>query len=90
MTRKYKGKTVTYQSEELISITCDWCGVSMEDPRGYDDRDFDLEFTEGASYPGSGDRTGWKVADLCDRCVKRLRTLLEEKGVTISAVDVSW
>jgi len=90
MTCKYKEETITRVVEKLVSITCDWCGVSMESPRGYNERNFRLEFTTGSSYPDGGNKTGWGVSDLCDKCVVRLRALLKEQDVTTSVVDITW
>jgi hypothetical protein len=78
--------------EEFVSRVCDGCGKEL--PKDYGRKDYstrDFEFTSGYSYPGpSGNKEGWRIDDLCDECVERLRKLLVENGFHITLVDRDW
>ena len=83
-------KTHTYEYNHVLKTICDWCEKEVLEPGGHDTREFELEFSEGTSYPEGGSRSGWQVEDLCDNCIYKLRVLLEKKGVTTSALEVDW
>jgi hypothetical protein len=80
--------------EEFVTCICDGCGRDLEKyygQKGYNTRNFELEYTSGTSYPGpSGNEEGWKIEDLCDECVERLRKLLVDNGFQITLVDRDW
>ena len=86
-----KTETVTYTKVVQEKVMCDRCQAEFDpDPCCYSTREFELEFTEGTSYPDSGDKTGWEVEDLCDDYVKFLKELLIDNGFTITPIERSW
>ena len=83
-------ETRTYTSRELIRTECDRCGAVIPPDEPYEDRELDLRFTIGSSYPEGGNKDGWQVEDLCDECVTGLHKLLQEWGCTISDYQIDW
>lgn len=94
MARKTEKYTKEQVYERTVAVICDWCECSIPlTPNEYgpgDTREFQLVFTTGTSFPEGGSKEGWEVQDLCDACVIRLRTLLEDQGVRISEVEGDW
>lgn len=84
-------ETQVVERTKIERVSCDWCGVDVEIERGYDTREFCLEFTKGSSYGNDGgQKTGWEVEDLCNSCVVKLRKLLEESGVHTNQISLDW
>lgn len=81
-------KTVTV--EHIKAITCDWCGCDMKPTGKYEVQEQTLEFTKGKSFPDGGSAKGWKVGDLCDPCVDKLRELLIANGIRTFEVSSDW
>ncbi len=70
--RKYK---VTIEYQELIKITCNKCKVEiLQESRKVDKR---FERTRLLCAIGEYEK-GWKIGDLCDKCVEQLKKILEE------------
>ena len=91
MTKKWETYTKTVEQRRCVSVTCDLCGEEICERRHiYSVRDFELEFTEGDCYPDGGFKEGWRVEDLCNQCVGKLKELLVVNGFKISKVAVDW
>lgn len=95
MTKGRKQVQITSYREVFSFCTCDWCGTDMEEhygERGYDTRDMEISFTKGASYEGgyTGNKEGWRINDLCDPCVTKLKDLLVENGIKLEEIDDVW
>jgi len=96
MTRVYEKQTETVERNVLISRTCDWCGVEMGEHYGYQrecygERELEIYFLQGDNFGSEGGHlTGWKVPDLCDECVAKLRTALEELGIKVQDAEREW
>lgn len=92
MTRAYKEHKIMITHKELIAITCDWCGCIMNKPRAYEYREFTLEFSEGYNYYPDGGlmADGWKVSDLCNDCVVKLKALLEQNGIRTNIAEKDY
>lgn len=79
-------KKVVREYDEYDEFFCDWCNANIPEPVGYETRDFELEFSKGESYPEDSYREGWKVEDLCDKCIDKLREVIEELGITVREI----
>lgn len=95
MTRTYEEYKEEVTKERLVSRMCDWCSEEMGWRYGaarecYGSRDWCLEYASGTSFPDSGHKIGWKVEDMCDDCVTKLRQMLEDAGIEITPVDMGW
>lgn len=70
-----------------IATICDWCGDEIKSPGWMQFRELDIRFSKG--WHGShACGEGWEVEDLCDKCIDKLRKLLEDNGITIK--DLDW
>lgn len=83
-------RTETVQREYVIAEFCDWCGVRIPLPKGIDVRELEISFSAGYSTRDGGMRQGWQVEDLCDDCVAKLRTMLENAGINVKPTEVDW
>jgi hypothetical protein len=86
MTTTYQKVKKVIEQDKFVRCICDGCGIELPDHYGnreYSRREFELKFESGSGYPDGGFGTGWRVNDLCDTCVERLRTALGELGFTV-------
>lgn len=91
--RKYENVEITYNKQIVVDSYCNWCrrslGVAYGN-RDYAVREFRLSFSEGNSFPESGQQVGWEVSDLCDDCLAKLKQWLSDQGVEIEPTEVDW
>ena len=95
MTKVYEKQTKTVKRDVLVSRTCDWCGTRMDERYGherepYGERELTIRFLQGECFPDGDYMYGWKVEDLCDDCVAKLRTALEELGIKVQDAEREW
>lgn len=88
--KTYTDEQVTKTVRHVTGTFCDWCGASIPGERTYDVREFTLSFESGYAYPEGGEKKGWRVEDLCDNCVAKLRTLIEKAGIKTVDTEVDW
>lgn len=91
MTTEYREEEQLVKRRVEVRTLCDRCGQEIRAlASSYDTREFELEFTAGRSYPDGGQKSGWRVPDLCDACVAMPQQLLRENGFKITPVEVDW
>ena len=67
-------------------MNCSWCGEKVPHPGSMQVRDLDIRFEKGwGGYAATME--GWEVEELCDKCVAKLRKLLEDNGIAIKEWD---
>lgn len=79
-----------HEKEVVVGQNCDRCGKDIPESKGYDRRDFTLEFLEGTSYPSGTDLSGWELPDCCDECVVVLKELLVANGFKVVPVERNY
>lgn len=89
--KTYKRWAETVERQSVESVTCDWCGRPVgEPPHRFRVRIFTLSFESGDVFPEGCSTEGWEVQDLCDDCIVRLRSLLEQNGVRVVPTEKDW
>ena len=78
------------ERQYIVAEFCDWCGRQIPPQSSYDVRDFELSFASGVVYPEGGSKSGWKVEDMCDECVIKLRTMLESAGIRVTPTETDY
>lgn len=94
--RTYSKVEETHTTTRMVleGVLCDWCGKEVErlgyGLDSYDEFVFGFYCQEGKSYPEGGSMVEWEVEDLCKACIRKLRKMLEEAGITIKESRKEW
>lgn len=78
--------TIVDSEGNIVRIVCDWCEeeIPPNDTPWYQQREFELSFTEGIAVSGDMEMGGWHVEHLCDDCIDQLREKLVELGINVT------
>jgi hypothetical protein len=93
MTTVFKKEKQIVLRDVFVSCTCDWCKKDLPYDYGnesYSTYDVEIEVSSGESYPDGGSKEGWRVNDLCKECAAKLRTTLEDLGITVEPFETDW
>lgn len=89
--KHYKTVTLTLTEQLIDRVTCDRCECDIPTAELPELRDFELYFASGTyDRDGGGEKSGWKIEDLCDGCIAQLQRVLIDSGFPVDEFEENW